>query len=130
MDLERLSFEHKISLEFCFDLRKEIARKKNPKKLKEGILQHYSDVLKPHFELEEKFVFPILGEGHPAVKQAITEHRRISALCTMNASSLLLAEQFVAELDQHIRFEEKVIFDFVKNFATKEQLQRIAEMHH
>jgi hemerythrin-like domain-containing protein len=83
-----------------------------------------------HFEIEEKQIFPLLGNDHPMVKRALSEHRRITRLFTSDHSDkermLGLIEE---ELDIHIRFEERQLFNAIQEIATKEQLRVMEKAH-
>ena len=85
--------------------------------------------MKPHFELEEKHVFPILGAENKLIKKALAEHRRLERLfkqTTDQEKSLGLIEE---ELDAHIRFEERILFVEIQKIATEDQLAIIKEIH-
>ena len=83
-----------------------------------------------HFQLEEKHLFPILGNDNPMVKRALSEHRRLARLFTSTDSdsirSLSLIEE---ELDLHIRFEERQLFNAIQEIATDEQLRVMEKAH-
>jgi len=84
---------------------------------------------KPHFEMEEKYMFPILPDDDKLKKRAIAEHRKLERLFNDNEDvnrALNLIEEL---LDQHIRFEERVLFNEIQKIATEEELQKIAEIH-
>src|SRR5690606_34872295 len=83
----------------------------------------------PHFEFEEEYMFTILGLDNDLVKKAMTEHRRLRRLFndTENITkSLGLIEE---ELEMHIRFEERILFNEIQAAASDEQLKRIEEAH-
>lgn len=97
-------------------------------------VKHYTDwVFKhhifPHFEMEEKFLFPILGNKNNLVKKAISQHRRLCRLFNnpddIHKSISLIEE----ELEIHIRFEERVLFNEIQKAASEEQLQLISKLH-
>lgn len=122
MNLDRLKYDHKDILSHCHVIRKEIVKKAPPKRLQKIAAGIYEQHLKSHFEYEEKHVFPILGNDHPIIIQAIREHQQIASICKMNDFSLMLAKQLISEMDAHIQFEERVVFPYVQQAATEEQL--------
>ncbi|MEP4598733.1 MAG: hemerythrin domain-containing protein [Cyclobacteriaceae bacterium] len=76
----------------------------------------------PHFQQEEQYLFPVLGETHPLVKRALAEHRRLTRLFTGNEKikrNLSLLEE---ELEGHIRFEERILFQKIQEVAAENQL--------
>lgn len=85
--------------------------------------------LKPHFEIEEQFVFPILGNENELVKQALAEHRKLKRLFENKEDlrkSISLIEE---ELEMHIRFEERVLFHEIQVRATRKEIKKIALTH-
>src|SRR5690606_31894126 len=81
--------------------------------------------LKPHFEIEEQYVFPILGIENELVKQALAEHRRLKRLFE-NENDLSKTNSLIEEeLEKHIRFEERVLFNAIQSVASSEQLIQI-----
>jgi hemerythrin-like domain-containing protein len=128
MELQNLRFEHNNNLDFCRQIKQDLAKNVSPKKIRARIKEYYENNLKAQFEFEEKYVLPILGNGHPNAIQAIREHNSIRALSTVNDLSKLLIKQFISELESHIHFEEKVIFARVEQIANEEQLKQIEEM--
>ena len=74
-------------------------------------------------------MFPILGDKDELVKRALTEHSRLIRLFTDTNSiskSLSLIEE---ELEQHIRFEERILFNKIQKATTEKQLKTISELH-
>lgn len=81
--------------------------------------------LKPHFEIEEQYVFPILGIENELVKQALAEHRTLKRLFE-NEDDLSKTNSLIEkELEMHIRFEERVLFNAIQSLASSEQLIQI-----
>jgi len=80
--------------------------------------------------VEEKQIFPVLGNQNPMVKRALSEHKRITRLFTSDDSdkerTLSLIEE---ELDKHIRFEERQLFNAFQEIATEEQLHVMEQIH-
>ena len=63
------------------------------------------------------------------VKRALAEHQRLKRLFgdkTEIEKSLSLIEE---ELEAHVRFEERILFNKIQQEATKEQLALISEKH-
>ena len=83
----------------------------------------------PHFKIEEEYLFPVLGEEHELVKKALADHRRLQRLFEEDkdvARSLSLIEE---ELEQHVRFEERELFNEIQKHAIEEQLAVISVKH-
>jgi hypothetical protein len=127
--LKPLSHEHHHGLLLCWKIKTGIKKNIETARIKKYADWFYHSHLLPHFEMEEKFVFTILGEENELVKKAIAEHRRISELFddakAMSTNLSLIAD----ELESHIRFEERILFDEIQKIATVEQLQFIKANH-
>jgi iron-sulfur cluster repair protein YtfE (RIC family) len=89
----------------------------------------FAEHIQPHFRAEEEFVFPILGKEDPLIKKALADHRRLLRLFKDETTAGKSLHQIEEELDQHIRFEERVLFPRIESVATAEQLKTIAENH-
>jgi iron-sulfur cluster repair protein YtfE (RIC family) len=79
--------------------------------------------------LEEEFIFPILGNKNELVIQAYAEHSSIIHIINLKddlAMALIMIER---QLQAHIRFEERILFNEVQKIATEEELAKIAAMH-
>tara|TARA_R110000744_G_scaffold53134_2_gene113609 strand:+ start:451 stop:798 length:348 start_codon:yes stop_codon:yes gene_type:complete len=89
----------------------------------------YRTYLVPHFELEETYIFPIVGNDHPWVKKALSDHRRLIRLFTSTAADMKTLGQIEETLEQHIRFEERQLFNHVQEMANNKQLDIIEKQH-
>lgn len=89
----------------------------------------HAEHLEPHFNLEEEAIFPILGNDHELVKRALAEHRRLTRLFTGKDDLITRLSQIEEELEAHIRFEERVLFQAIEAVATPLELERIKRMH-
>lgn len=127
--IQPLSRDHHHSLLLCWKIRTGFSKDVPAERIKRYTDWFFGHHIEPHFELEEKHLFPILGENNPLVKKAISEHRRLKRLFKDNedaSKSLSLIEE---ELEQHIRFEERVLFNEIQKIATEKQLRTILKLH-
>jgi iron-sulfur cluster repair protein YtfE (RIC family) len=128
-ELQSLSHDHHHGLQLCWKIRTGFSKQIEPDRIKKYSDWFFKTYLKPHFELEEKHVFPILETENDLVKRAITEHRRLKRLFKQTTDiekSLGLIEE---ELEAHIRFEERILFVEIQKIATQDQLAKIKEIH-
>ena len=127
--LKQFSRDHHFGLLLCWKIREGFRRNVEPERMKKYTDWFFESYLKPHFESEEKLMFPILPDDNKQKKRAIAEHRKLERLFNdhedINRALSLIEE----ELDQHIRFEERVLFAEIQKAATEEQLQKIEELH-
>lgn len=127
--LKPLSREHHHGLLFCWKTRAGIKKNIEASRIKKYADWFFQNYLIPHFEVEEKYVFPILGKENEFIKRAVSEHEMIKQLFESNTEiekNISLIEQ---ELESHIRFEERILFGEIQKNATAEQLMSI-EINH
>lgn len=86
----------------------------NPKRIKDYVDWFWISQLKDHFILEETYVFPLLGNNHPLIKKALSEHNKIQNL--IEDSSDIITSLYALEevLEAHIRFEERILFQEIQ----------------
>lgn len=128
--LQPLSRDHYQGLLLCLKIRKGIDNGISPERIEEYVHWFYSEHLLPHFKTEEELLFPILGLHHPLIIQAVAEHRDLERMIAADQTSPELLKDIAQKLDDHIRFEERVLFMEIEKVATPEQLQLIADHHH
>ncbi len=127
--LKSISRDHHHGLLLCWKIREGLKRNVPEDRIKRYADWFWETHLKPHFDVEEKHIFPILGSSDVLVKRALAEHRRLTRLFAQNDEvwrSLSLIEE---ELDSHIRFEERILFNAIQQVATITQLIAVAEHH-
>jgi hypothetical protein len=107
--LKPLSREHHDGLLLCWKIRQGIKKQVSAERISMYTKHFFSTRLWPHFELEEKELFPLLAKSK-LVLQAREEHRRLGYLFLIphpDTQTLDLIQQL---LQKHIRFEERVLF--------------------
>lgn len=127
--LQPLSRDHHHGLLLCWKIKEGFKRNIEPERIRRYTDWFWQNHLTAHFEEEEKHIFPILGNDHELIKRAVSEHRRLKHLFEQEieiVGSLSLIEE---ELKDHIRFEERVLFNEIQQAATPGQLLEV-EKHH
>lgn len=126
--LKPYSIDHHQGLLLCWKIGTGIKNNISPDRIAAYVRWFYKNELSPHFELEEKYIFPVLGKDDGLVRQAINEHKIINRLVheVRKEESLL---QLAEVLEKHIRFEERVLFEEVQKCATPEELAEIEKVH-
>lgn len=127
--LQPLSHDHHHGLLLSWKIRSGFKKDVDPVRMKKYVDWFFEDQLLLHFEIEEKYVFPILGEHNDLVKKALAEHRKLRRLFfskTDITKNLVLIEE---KLESHIRFEERVLFNKIQQVASPEELNCIARVH-
>lgn len=127
--LQPLSHDHHHGLLLSWKIRTGFKKGIDPARIKKYADWVFTEQLLPHFEIEEEYVFPVLGEHNDLAKRALAEHRKLKRLFLSKidiAKNLVLIEE---KLESHIRFEERVLFNEVQQVASTEELNRIASVH-
>lgn len=127
--IKTLSREHHHGLLLCWKIRVGIKNNIELYRIKRYADWFYQTNLISHFEMEEKYLFSILGDQNDLIKKAKSEHRRLKRLFEDDSDhqkSLGLIEE---ELERHIRFEERVLFNEIQKKATQEQLLDLEQIH-
>ncbi len=127
--IQPLSREHHQGLLLCWKIRKGFETGVEPQRIKNYTDWFWENQLQEHFRIEEKYVFPVLGAENNLVKQALKEHEHLASLFRQNTEISLALETIQNDLEGHIRFEERVLFNKIQEEASAEELQHIQEHH-
>lgn len=128
-ELIPLSHDHHHGLWLSLKIRTGFKKGVALSRIKKYIDWFFDNHLLPHFDLEEKYVFPILGNENELVKRALSEHRKLCRLFYAQQEierNLVLIEE---KLESHIRFEERILFTEIQKAATQEVLEKVAITH-
>ncbi len=127
--LQPLSRDHHHGLLLCWKIRTGIKNNIPTDRIKKYVDWFYKTHLIPHFELEEHYIFPILAHGHEMTKKAISDHRRLKRLFEATQDIPKHLSLIEEELEQHIRFEERILFPEIEKVATPDELLQIKHIH-
>ncbi|MBP8822598.1 MAG: hemerythrin domain-containing protein [Flavobacteriales bacterium] len=127
--LRGISREHHEGLLLCWKVRAGLARNVPPARIRQYCRRFLKHTLKPHFEVEEDVLFPVLGYQDPDVRKAMADHRRLQRLINGRSDALVAVSLLEEELEAHIRFEERLLFNRIQLLATPEQLAAIERAH-
>ena len=128
-NIQALSRDHHHTLLLCWKIRKGFSKGVEPGRMKNYVDWFYEAHVLPHFKIEEKYLFPVLGKEDAMIKKALAEHRRLKRLFQKEEQlekTLTLLEE---ELEQHVRFEERELFSRIQAAATEKQLALIKKHH-
>jgi len=128
--LQPLSRDHHQGLLLCWKIREGLKQQIAPERIKRYADWFWEQHLEEHFLLEEQHVFPVLGERHSLIRQALEEHIRLKSLFAKQDELVTTLQAIEDELEQHIRFEERVLFNEIQQVATAEQLAECERQHH
>ena len=120
--------EHDHVLKMCCRIRKGLHGDIETSRLKNYLEWFQKVYLEPHFELEENYVFPILGTN-ARVKKALANHRRIKRLLSCSCEDIKVLNLLEEELAAHVRFEERTLYKEFSEVADQQQLRKLEELH-
>lgn len=124
-----MSREHHQGLLFCLRIHTGLQKQVSPERIRAYVLWFWEHHLKPHFQIEEEYVFPILESTDELLIRALDEHRRLEALVFQEHDPVQTLATLEDTLYHHIRFEERVLFNKIQDIASPEQLEHI-HLHH
>lgn len=128
--LVQLSRDHHFGLLLCWKLKEGLKKEVSPERMSKYVGLFYLQNLKPHFAEEEETIFKILGEEHPLIAEAVSQHRTFEQMIAAGFETPDQVENFRALLELHIRTEERQIFPEIEKQATDEQLAKLLELPH
>ena len=127
--LQAISREHHDGLLLCWKIKSGVEKEVDLFRIKKYVDWFYQNHLLPHFTAEEILIFPILGSQHQLIKKAIADHKNLEKLFTTKTNLTQVLNSIVNDLAQHIRFEERQLFNEIRQVATQTQLQEIERLH-
>ncbi len=128
--LQPLSRDHHHGLLLSWKIRTGFKKQIEPVRIKTYADWFFNTHLLPHFELEEKHIFPLLEPENDLIKRALADHRRLKRLFHNEEDIEKTLFKIEEELEQHIRFEERILFPEIQKVATEDQLLQIEKIHH
>jgi len=128
--LQPLSREHHHGLLLSWKIRAGFNKNIEPERMRVYANWFFENHLISHFEIEETLIFPILEPNHQLVKRALSDHRRLKRLFTDTEDDTKILSIIEEELEQHIRFEERILFPEIQKIATESQMLHIEKIHH
>lgn len=128
--LVSFSREHHHGLLLSWKIRSGFSKNIEVERIKTYADWFFENHLVPHFELEETHIFPLLEPSNELVKRALADHRRLKRLFKTEDEIEKSLSKIEEELEQHIRFEERVLFPEIQKVATEDQLNVIEKIHH
>ncbi len=112
-----LSKDHHHGLLLVWKLREGMKKKIEVERIATYAVCSFRQQILPHFDKEEQYLFPILGEPHPLGIQAQAEHAELKALIETIGSTpkMKTLAVFAHVLESHIRFEERELFQYLQD---------------
>ena len=127
--LKSLSHDHHYALLLCWKIKAGFSKGVSTERIKVYADWFYKNHLAPHFEMEEEFFFPVLGNENELIHQAIDAHKLLSKLFSDKEQIEISLKQIQDVLEKHVRFEERELFPEIEKAATAGQLEKISRIH-
>ncbi|MDP4284550.1 MAG: hemerythrin domain-containing protein [Bacteroidota bacterium] len=127
-NIVKLSRDHHASLLFCWKLRQGIKRHASIEKMRKYVQYFLNQHFTPHFKEEEEILFAPLKDKQ--VEKAFDDHIEIKKVANdiIFPHSELQLNNFSAladMVDEHVRYEERILFPHLEKELTETQLQNI-----
>lgn len=127
--LQPLSKEHHHTLLLVWKIRSGLRKAIAPQRIRAYADWFFQYHLKKHFCTEESLLTEIMPPENELMQRMFLEHATITDLFADDPSITNL-EVIAHALEQHVRFEERELFNEVQRIASEEQLQSYADHHH
>ncbi len=130
-NLRDLSSEHHKALALARDITKACQDGSNDQELIARVKAIFKGELLPHFEIEEQAILPELTKvGEDAlVQRTLGEHKQLKKLVA-GIEELDNLRKFAETLKEHVRFEERELFEACQNSLDQTALERIGAYNH
>jgi hypothetical protein len=130
--LTQFSREHHFGLLLVWKIRQGLKMNLDPVRIGDYIIYFFDEELSEHFRSEEIDLFVKLSESDPLRQQAFQEHEVICDLVDKirnDKSSKHFLQKFADELESHIRFEERILFNHIQDKVSTEELISLLVRH-
>ncbi|MCO6499900.1 MAG: hemerythrin domain-containing protein [Vicingus serpentipes] len=127
--LKPLSREHHEGLLLSWKIRMGLKKEVAIDRIKRYCDFFFKEDLVHHFNIEELHVFSLLEPEDELVKRALADHRKLKRLFMQKQPDMKTIVAIEEELEKHIRFEERVLFNKIQEEASEKQLLKVLELH-
>lgn len=129
-NLLKLSRDHHAGLLFCWKIRQGVKYHIETDRMIKYVRYFWDHHLAAHFKEEEAFLFPPLQDEQ--VQKALDDHQKIKTFVEkIDVPGMESEEDVLLELadsvDDHIRYEERVLFPHLQEKLSEEQLGLIGD---
>ena len=128
----KFSREHHFGLLLVWKIRQGIKNNIEPERIGKYVKFFFENDLQQHFKEEETSLFTKLKADDPMLGRTVQEHIEIYALMNeINAgnNNYELLKKFGNTLEDHIRFEERILFNYIQEQLSENELLQLSENH-
>ncbi|MCH8534882.1 MAG: hemerythrin domain-containing protein [Flavobacteriaceae bacterium] len=126
--LQNLSREHHDILIFGLRLKKGIQKNASLEVINNYVIWFWNNYLKAHFKMEETELFPLIQELSSTSK-ALQQHKYLKFLLMKQNRNYEDLIELYSHIEKNVRFEERILFNEVQEFLSKNQLSSFQEKH-
>jgi hemerythrin-like domain-containing protein len=124
-----VSQDHHFGLLLVWKIRKGIEKEVDTERIKDYLHYFMKEHLEAHFQMEENILFPFLAKNDLLRKQAEQQHQHLrqkqQEIATKEDVPVELLTGFADELESHIRFEERKLFQHMQSELSENDLQEM-----
>lgn len=129
-NIVKLSRDHHASLLFCWKIRQGIKYHAGLGRIIKYVRYFWEHHFSTHFKEEEEILFSQLKDD--VVQKAVEDHRKIKTFIDqITLEGMESEEDILLELaetvDQHVRYEERILFPYLEEKLSEKQLETIGK---
>lgn len=124
-----LSRDHHFVLLLVWKIREGLKKSVEFERIVKYMLHFYEAELLPHLKDEEKYIYDKIPSDNELKNQAVAEREKIYAALDYlrnNPADERVLREFAELLENHVRFEERRLFDFFQHNASEAELSQAA----
>ena len=127
--LTPLSREHHDGLLFVYKIRRGLKNKVAVERISSFVNWFWDNHLEQHFRKEEEVLIPVMPFDDEKMTRMSEEHEEIEALVHINRNIAdgAILDSIADKINDHIRFEERVLFPHIENQLPVAKLDEILE---
>ncbi|WP_143960923.1 hemerythrin domain-containing protein [Litoribacter populi] len=126
-----LSRDHHFGLLLSWKIKKGLNVGFEKERIVRYLEYFFAEHLEPHFELEEKYIFTFLDEDHPMRTVAERQHKdlrtKVEGINNLPKGVGEELSDFAEKLEEHIRFEERELFEHIQQVIPEDKLEELEE---
>ena len=125
--LKPLSHDHHDGLLFAWKIKQGVKKGSDPKIISKYVNWFWENHLQLHFKKEDELLVPLMPADDQLINRMSEEHEEIEALVHINAN---IADEanltlIADKVNDHIRFEERLLFPHIESSLSTYQLDFI-----
>lgn len=130
--IAQFSREHHFGLLLGYKIKQGLRYEVTPERIRAYILYAFDKEIMHHFEEEERVLFPALPGNNELIVTALEQHTAIRNLLINISSDKFEKDQLsemAALIEEHIRFEERQLFNYLQDNLEEATLNEISGRH-